>query len=490
MPQTDWLYPRANGSHSGVGSGVGTGTASWYATERTRAPDDNGAVIGPFGQNMANGVTTEWLNNESFAVSIPSGGIITGLSVQVRLRRTSGGIQFATIALRNAGAWFTASVRRPNTTVTGTWQLLTFGGERDKWGVSLTRSLLTSSTFGPTLQCKSTAANSNVEIDYVRIRVHYTTDQTVEPAPAIARAKAGLAGARLMGVSVQAGAVARGAAGGSPIYGSVAVAPPAAVAAASAGIAGTMVSTERLFPALPCVAAGVAGIGGVVLSDIAVSPAPAVARAYAGIAGTFMSSAIVIPPGAVARAMAGGTPIITTFVHPAPAIARARAGLAGVRVLWDVLRLHPDFERNVQQTIVKAYPLLVTISHPDLAVPERFTDAGIPLESNGNLFQALPIDVRLPTNGRNQSAEGQISLPIQSRRVRGTYRSLTKTRPTVLIQMCYGDDPDRIVMEWSMRMGVGQTANGVLTAALDDGEFESYEFPPLNFDGRFPGVHD
>lgn len=97
--------------------------------------------------------------------------------------------------------------------------------------------------------------------------------------------------------------------------------------------------------------------------------------------------------------------------------------------------------------------------------------------------------VTLPTNGRNQASEGSIVVPIQSRQIRGTFRTLKSKAARVLIEMVRGDDPDVVERSWPMRLAASETSQSV-TLGLNDGDFENRRFPPLIFNAQWAAVHD
>lgn len=499
MPETSWLFPNANGTHAGHSS-VGMGTRSWYSTEYVRAADDRGAVIGPFGTNMANGEVTEWLRSQDFRASVPTGGIITGLSAKIRIRRTAGAVQLTALCLRGEdGTYLLPSLRRMTRTLSSSYEVITFGGPTDQWGISITRALLALPEFCVALQCKATAGNANVEVDYVQIQVHYNTDQTIQPAaPGAFGAGAVLAAAVKGSVSIVAvapGSPSAGAVSGY-VLGSIAVAPAApGVSDAGSVLSGYVLSTARFFAAGE---AGVSGAGaelsGYVKGDVSISPAVAGSpEAGAALVAVWKSDVAVVPAAAGSPESGCDTVArVVAFVRPAT-VGSPEAGTAigGTKVFWDQIVLADEFDLNAQQTIIKAYPFLVTITHPDLPETFRVTDAGIQILSRGHVYEPILEDLRLPTNGRNETAEGQLTLPLQSAKVRGTFRSLPSPKPQVLIEMVYGDDFDRLAHPpWVMRMGPAQTGNGRLTVLIDDGDFERRPFPPDKFDGRWAGVHD
>lgn len=494
MADTGWLLPRVTGTHAGHSS-IGLGTAPWYATPYIGAIDGQASYIsGSAGGNLlANQQLTEWLRAEDFRPTIPVDAVITGMSVRYFIRRTAGDMRINAICLRQGGQYYAGSVKRPTQVLTSNFLTFEYGGVFDKWAVTPTRAMLMDPTFGFVLQCKSVASGSNVAVDYVQVKYHYTTSTAIKLGISGASASAipGRALAKSSSIimptaGAAASAVLRGVSAQSVVI-------SLNTAAASASSFGVTAHASTYFRYMLGTAGAAAGCVPPVLRASSVYIALKSSGALCGSIrpGLFFSS-FNINMGTVGALASAVRPKvrIRNHVQIGTAGASASADLGKIRVVWRGLTLYPDFLRNSQQSIVLAWPVLVTISHPQLAQPERFTNAGIPIESRGNLFEAIPFDVRFPTSGRNQVGEGALTLPLQSRRVRGTYRALPEPRPIVTIEMVSGDDPDTVVDVRTLRMESDQTGNGVMTIVLSDGDFERRQFPPLRFDGRWAAVHD
>lgn len=496
MPTTDWLYPTTTGTHAGSGSSY-TGTGVWYATTRIKAADGSSTYIGPDGTNLTNGQVTEWLRAEQFAPSIPSNAVVIGLEIRLYIRRKTGAAQLTRMMLTRGGKWLTASLREPKRTLSGSYELLTYGGERDKWGLSLDRAMATDSTFGVRIQCTSQAAGTNIDIDYVQARFHYTQTQTIATvANADTDYSAGITTARLGTVTVE----------------TTAVADIESVQSASAVLSGLSAAVSAIYDI-----DAVSGPSSVILSDYLTFAAqgPCIDYDYAAAVTASLGSITLqqisgydidnmLQVGSIVYTSVTATGTVAFDIEAVnAAVARYATRLTGIapcydidvqltgliQVIWSVLVLHRDFLRNSQQSQIQAFPLLVTITHKDLPSPLRFTDAGDTVVSRGESYLALPVTITLPSNGRNERAEGSIVLPIQSRQVRGIFRTLTGKPATVRIEMVRGSDTDIVEETWVMRLAATETGQNVVLA-LNDGDFESRQFPPLIFDGRWQAVHD
>lgn len=494
MPTTDWLYPSTVGTHAGHTS-VGLGTGVWYATPRIKAADGSASYIGPDGTNLVNGQLTEWLRAEGFSPSIPSNAIITGFEVRVYVRRRIGSAQLAKILLVRAGVFQTASVKTVNRTLSSSYELLTFGGERDKWGYALDRAAAIDPTFGVRIQCKATAGATNIDVDYVQARFHYTQTQAFGAPNSV-------------DFDYQSTPTAK--------LGSITLTPTRCIDVDSQSTASVLLGTITLTPstaidydyALDASHVGPSNYFYVIQKettyDYDVHTDPTVLLSSVGFTGTASIDFDVQRDGTALYSsveFSGQTSVdydaqlaaiasVAVPVNNAPRSIDYDYAVSGVvQVIWSILVLHKDFLRNSQQSQVQAFPLLVTITHKDLPEPLRFTDAGVSVVSRGNSYLALPIAVSLPTSGRNQRAEGSIVLPIQSRQVRGIFRTLTGKPATVRIEMVRGSDTDVVEDTWVMRLAATETGQNVVLG-LNDGDFEDRQFPPLVFDGRWQAVHD
>lgn len=495
MPVTDWLYPSTVGTHAGH-TNVGLGTGVWYATPRIKAADGSSAYIGPDGTNLANAQLTEWLRAEGFSPTIPSDAILTGFEVRVYLRRRIGAAQFFKISLVRAGIFQVSSVKTPSRTLSGSYEMLTFGGERDKWDYALDRAAALDSTFGIRLQCKATAAATNIDVDYVQARFHYTQTQAFGAPNSVdfdyqsaATARLGtitLTPGRCFDVDAQSSATA--------LLGTLTLTPSANVDFDYV-VDASHVGPSNYFYVIqkePTYDYDVCAEPSVLLSSVGFSAAASVDvdAQSDGAQALYGSVEFGAPNSEDLDAQVAGITSVAIPINNAPRSIDYDAQVSGiVQVIWSILVLHDDFLRNSQQSQVQAFPLLVTISHKDLPSPLRFTDAGETVVSRGESYLALPISVSLPTSGRNQRAEGSIVLPIQSRQVRGIFRTLTGKPATVKIEMVRGSDMDIVEDVWVMRLAATETGQNVVLS-LNDGDFEDRQFPPLVFDGRWQAVHD
>jgi len=498
MPDTGWLFPVVTGTHSGAWNAQ-YGTAPWFAFERIRAIDGQCTITsGLAGEKMANGVWTNWLRGEDLRPSIPTGAQITGLEIEVYLRRTAGVVDFVSISLIRAGEYLAETRKNPTTRLAGTFQTLRFGGRTDMWGYGLTRAICGESRFGFALQCRSAASNSNVEIDYVRVKIHYNTSLSIQPPPAIEVERALDAPAIYLSVDAAppAAVEVEAALDAMAILGDVTATPPPAIEIEAAlDPVGVRLSTYFSYPAPPAVEIEAALDATPIKSSVTITGVPpAVEAEAASVAGDIWFSSVTalhVPPAIeIEAALPPAVRFITTLPPPPPAIEIEAPLDAQVRLVWDAFRLYPDFARNSQQSVIRAYPILITITHPSAPGALRYTDAGVDLESRGHLFEAQGFELRLPSNGRNDLAEGELSLPIQSAKNRGYLRTLGPPRPTVLIEQVSGDDPDAVFHSWIMEIRQTQTGGGWITAALDDGDFETRSFPPEKYHANWTGVHD
>ncbi len=110
--------------------------------------------------------------------SIPDGSTINGITVSVntwyRSGQGSGSLDLCQLLDESRAKVGTNNCATPTALTTDDTTVITKGGTSDTWGNSLTTSWLKDPDFGVALGILATAANADVDIDYVTIDVDYT----------------------------------------------------------------------------------------------------------------------------------------------------------------------------------------------------------------------------------------------------------------------------------------------------------------------------
>ena len=117
--------------------------------------------------------------------SIPDGSTIDGVIVRVnswyRSGEGSGSMDLCQLLDTSKAKIGTNNCATPVALTTDDTTIITKGGSSDKWGNSLTAAWVKSSNFGVAIGILATAANADVDVDYVTVEIYYT----LATAPAI-----------------------------------------------------------------------------------------------------------------------------------------------------------------------------------------------------------------------------------------------------------------------------------------------------------------
>jgi len=121
----------------------------------------------------------------NFGFTIPAGATIDGIIVEIDRRNSAGaasdnrvqlatGTTFATLVGNNKAA---AATDWPTTTA-----VASYGASNDTWASGLTAAQINASGFAVFLSVQADAANTDIQVDYIRVTVHYT-DPSVTVTP-------------------------------------------------------------------------------------------------------------------------------------------------------------------------------------------------------------------------------------------------------------------------------------------------------------------
>ncbi len=121
--------------------------------------------------------TSHYLELTDFGFSIPVGATITGVVVQINHGHTGGVVVDSTVKLVKGGA-ITGTDQASGANWPNELQSLTYGGTSDMWGLALTPADVNASDFGVVLSATASGALLAAFVDYIRIKVSYTTTST------------------------------------------------------------------------------------------------------------------------------------------------------------------------------------------------------------------------------------------------------------------------------------------------------------------------
>lgn len=155
---------------------VGQGTEQWQDVGNI-VSDDN-IVANVFLRDA--GLVTYALRSSNHGFSIPALATITSIVVRVEKHQTpvTGSlIEDLAVRLYSSGAYLGTNKAIAGSWPTTTGQVFIYGGVSDTWGRSWTPAEINSGDFGLGIWCKQNGSgvNARANVDYVSIRVCYTT---------------------------------------------------------------------------------------------------------------------------------------------------------------------------------------------------------------------------------------------------------------------------------------------------------------------------
>jgi predicted porin len=127
----------------------------------------------------------------NFGFAIPTRSTINGIVVEIDRRNSAGAASDNRVQLAKGTAF--ANLVGSNLADTATdWPtttaVATYGGSGNLWGTTWTVAEINASTFAVMLSVQADAANTDIQVDFIRVTVHYTEDAAV-PLPGVAMAR-------------------------------------------------------------------------------------------------------------------------------------------------------------------------------------------------------------------------------------------------------------------------------------------------------------
>jgi hypothetical protein len=139
----------------------------------------------------------------------------------------------------------------------------------------------------------------------------------------------------------------------------------------------------------------------------------------------------------------------------------------------------------------EAFLTLLDITHPNLGTPIRVVNDMVDITSNGNLYQAFPFDIAIPTEVTARAASASLVINAIDQQIMNAVRSIT-TPPTITARTILASNPDNTergpyVMEVS---GVDSSDPTRLTLTLIyDRTFYNRCPSPTFSSADFPGLY-
>ncbi len=144
----------------------------------------NTAAISTVGANWANAspgpATTDYLEATDFGFAVPAGATITGISVQIsRAQGNTGNVTDNIVRLLKGGVLSGSDKSTGAGWMRDAFTNMSYGGAADMWGLALTPADVNAADFGVRLSATLTGSGSAL-VDYIRIKVNYTTTSLTE----------------------------------------------------------------------------------------------------------------------------------------------------------------------------------------------------------------------------------------------------------------------------------------------------------------------
>ena len=135
-----------------------------------------------------------------------------------------------------------------------------------------------------------------------------------------------------------------------------------------------------------------------------------------------------------------------------------------------------------------AWLVLVTLDHPDLEAPLRFSSDAVQTISQGSVFAPMAFQITLPDDVEARAPRAQLRVDNTSQEIIAALRGLVDPL-AVTLQIVRAGDPDVIEREWSGLEWRASTYDlAFVSGGLGVEDMASEEFPYETFDGRFAGL--
>lgn len=158
------------------------------AVNESVAPENTDAWVNPtnVGADDANEATitaatfdspdiSQRLKTGGYGFSIPSGSSIDGITVEIMRRNSAGAASDNRVQLTDDAGTLVGDNKADTALDWPTAEALkSYGGATDTWSISPTVAMVNDPDFGVTLSVQADAANTDIQVDFIRITIHYT----------------------------------------------------------------------------------------------------------------------------------------------------------------------------------------------------------------------------------------------------------------------------------------------------------------------------
>lgn len=138
----------------------------------------------------------------------------------------------------------------------------------------------------------------------------------------------------------------------------------------------------------------------------------------------------------------------------------------------------------------EAFLTLLTIDHPNLAAPIRVVNNMVNITSRGDIYQAFPFSIALPTEVTARTATATLTISAIDQQIMNAIRSVDSP-PTITAEPIRASDPDTVDRVYIMEVAGVQSPDPstvTLTLIYDSTFYDRYPNPTFGVDG-FPGLY-
>ena len=178
MPSLGPRYPATAASLANAGTSENSD--AWVNPTNVGADDGSEATITAATYDSPD--ISELLVASNFGFSIPAGSAIDGIVVEIERRNSAGAASDNRVQLA-IGTAFVNLVGTNKADLPTDWPttvgVATYGSATDSWSSGLRYDQVNSSGFAVFLSAQADAANTDIQVDYIRVTIHYTEPTAV-----------------------------------------------------------------------------------------------------------------------------------------------------------------------------------------------------------------------------------------------------------------------------------------------------------------------
>lgn len=172
------------GTPSTCTSTTGVGTVAWSNPGNAKVSDGSYAT-----STLGNATTSNYLNCSGFNLNVPTGAVISGITVSVTRKSDGGTIKDAYVYLIKSASISTAFNGATSTTYPTSNTVEAHGGQSSLWGTTWTSAILNASNFGVAFASQNTSSSwwcasgsywasssyciNTASVDLIQVRVDY-----------------------------------------------------------------------------------------------------------------------------------------------------------------------------------------------------------------------------------------------------------------------------------------------------------------------------